>query len=127
MFIARLTRLVLEDAAVAGEQAHQVWARPREERVAAGRALADLRVTHIAPNGMITLTCLDAATSLESPIVFVLGSHKLIAAEGSLRITDEERTERVRDTTRRLYMAKTRAGQRLVFTYVGTPPLWLQP
>ncbi len=69
---------------------------------------------------------LDAATGLESPIVFLLGTHKLIEAEGSLRIADEERSERVRDTTRRLYMAMTRAGQRLVLTYVGIPPLWLQ-
>jgi DNA replication ATP-dependent helicase Dna2 len=56
-FIARLTQLVLEDSAAAREQAQQIWARPLEERVAAGRALADLHVTHIAPNGLITLTC----------------------------------------------------------------------
>jgi hypothetical protein len=70
---------------------------------------------------------LDAVTGLESPIVFLLGAHKLIEAEGSLRLSEEERIERVRDTTRRLYMAMTRAGQRLVLTYVGAPPGWLQP
>lgn len=70
---------------------------------------------------------LDSATGLESPIVFLLGAHRLLEAEGSLRIAEEERAERVRDTTRRLYMAMTRAGQRLVLTYVGEPPACLLP
>jgi len=34
----------------------------------------------------------------------------------------EERSERVRDNTRRLYMAMTRAGQRLLMTHVGPLP-----
>lgn len=70
---------------------------------------------------------LDSATGLESPIVFLLGAHRLLEAEGSLRIAEDERAERVRDTTRRLYMAMTRAGQRLVLTYVGEPPAFLLP
>lgn len=70
---------------------------------------------------------LDSATGLESPIVFLLGAHRLLEAEGSLRIAEEERAERVRDTTRRLYMAMTRAGQRLVLTYVGEPPAFFLP
>jgi superfamily I DNA/RNA helicase len=65
---------------------------------------------------------LDAVTGLESPIVFLLGTHRLIEAEESLRLSEEERTERRRDNTRRLYMAMTRAGQRLVLTYVGAAP-----
>jgi hypothetical protein len=69
---------------------------------------------------------LDSATGLESPIVFLLGTHRLLEAEGSLRIAEEERAERVLDTTRRLYMAMTRAGQRLVLTYVGELPSVLQ-
>ncbi|NJM08647.1 hypothetical protein HC891_24355 [Candidatus Gracilibacteria bacterium] len=56
----------------------------------------------------------------------MLGTHRLLEAEDSLRIAEEERAERVRDTTRRLYMAMTRAGQRLVLTYVGEPPAFLQ-
>lgn len=70
---------------------------------------------------------LDSATGLESPIVFLLGTHRLLEAEGSLRIAEEERAERVRDTTRRLYMAMTRAGQRLVLTYVGELPAFFRP
>jgi hypothetical protein len=69
---------------------------------------------------------IDSATGLESPIVFLLGTHRLLEAEGSLRIAEEERAERVRNTTRRLYMAMTRAGQRLVLTYVGEPPAFLR-
>jgi hypothetical protein len=65
---------------------------------------------------------LDAATGLESPIVFLMGAHRLCEAEGSLRFSADERAERVRDNTRRLYMAMTRAGQRLVLTYVGEMP-----
>lgn len=70
---------------------------------------------------------LDSATGLESPIVFLLGTHRLLEAEDSVRIAEEERAERVRDTTRRLYMAMTRAGQRLVLTYVGEPPAFFLP
>jgi superfamily I DNA/RNA helicase len=74
----------------------------------------------------VRVCALDAATGLESPIVFLLGAHRLIEAEGSLRASEEERAERLRDNTRRLYMAMTRAGQRLVMTYVGAAPPALQ-
>jgi ATP-dependent exoDNAse (exonuclease V) beta subunit len=56
-----------------------------------------------------------------------MGAHRLIEAEGSLRIAEEEWAERVRDTTRQLYMAMTRAGQRLVLTYIGEPPAFFRP
>lgn len=82
---------------------------------------------HQAGAQHIRVCQLDAATGLESPIVFLMGAHRLIEAEGSLRIAEEERAERVRDTTRRLYMAMTRAGQRLVMTYIGEPPAALLP
>lgn len=85
-----------------------------EERVANPREL------HIEQR--IRVCSLDAATGLESPIVFLMGTHRLCEAENSLRLSEEERLERIRDTTRRLYMAMTRAGQRLVMTYVGQAP-----
>lgn len=75
-------------------------------------------------DGLIRVCQLDSATGLESPIVFLMGTHRLIEAEGSIRIAEEERIERARDTTRRLYMAMTRAGQRLVLTYIGEPPTY---
>jgi hypothetical protein len=39
-----------------------------------------------------------------------------------LRLSDNERETLMRDNTRKLYMAATRAGQRLVVTYVGEIP-----
>ena len=46
----------------------------------------------------------------------------LYEKEQSIRLSDEERQELIRDNTRKLYMAVTRASQRLVLTYVGDPP-----
>ena len=38
------------------------------------------------------------------------------------RLSDEERSDLIRDNTRKLYMALTRAGQRVVMTYAGLLP-----
>ncbi len=70
----------------------------------------------------VRVCALDAVTGLESPIVFIVGAHALYEREQSVRLSDEERAELIRDNTRRLYMAITRAGQRLVITYVGELP-----
>ncbi|WP_420642244.1 UvrD-helicase domain-containing protein [Candidatus Leptofilum sp.] len=74
------------------------------------------------PQNQIRVCSLNAATGLESPIVFLMGTHDLYEMEQSIRLSDEERAELVRDNTRKLYMAITRAGQRLVITYVGHLP-----
>jgi len=75
------------------------------------------------PRGDFIRVCtLNAVTGLESPIVFVMGVHELYEEEQSLRLSEEERLELIRDNTRKLYMAITRAGQRLVLTYVGELP-----
>lgn len=42
--------------------------------------------------------------------------------EQSIRLSDDEREDIMRDNTRKIYMAATRAGQRLVVTYVGDYP-----
>lgn len=65
---------------------------------------------------------LNAATGLESPIVFLVGMRELYEQEQSLRLSEEERLELIRDNTCKLYMAITRAGQRLVITYAGEIP-----
>jgi hypothetical protein len=76
-----------------------------------------------APPGDVIRVCtLNAVTGLESPIVFLVGVHHLFEQEQSVRLSDEERAELIRDNTRRLYMALTRAGQRVVITYVGDLP-----
>ncbi len=61
-------------------------------------------------------------TGLESPIVFLIGIRALYEEEQSLRLSDDERAELIRDNTCKLYMAMTRAGQRPVLTYVGDLP-----
>jgi superfamily I DNA/RNA helicase len=76
----------------------------------------------LAPGKHIRVCTLNAATGLESPIVFVMGIHRMCEAEQSVRLTLDERTELIRDNTRKLYMAFTRAGQRLAITYVGHVP-----
>jgi len=74
------------------------------------------------PGDFIRVTTLNAGTGLESPIVFIVGLNQLIEEEQSLRISDEERELVIKDNTRKIYMAITRAGQRLVLTYVGDLP-----
>ncbi len=76
----------------------------------------------VATGKHIRVSTLNACTGLESPIVFLVGTHDLYQREQSLRISDRERTELIRDNTRKLYTAITRAGQRLIITYVGDPP-----
>ncbi|MFZ4681395.1 MAG: hypothetical protein ACOYMS_02735 [Terrimicrobiaceae bacterium] len=77
--------------------------------------------------GKIRVSALDAATGLESPIVFVHGAAALLEAEDDLQLTPDQHEELVRDNTRRLYMAFTRAGIRLVVTWIGPSPRWLPP
>jgi hypothetical protein len=74
------------------------------------------------PGDYIRVTTLNAGAGLESPIVFLVGLRELFEEEQSLRLADEEREDLIRDHTRKIYMAATRAGQRLVFTYVGELP-----
>ena len=71
------------------------------------------------PGNYIRVTTLNAGGGLESPIVFIVGLRTLFEKEQSLRLSDEEREALIKSNTRKLYMAITRAGQRLVFTYAG--------
>ncbi len=70
---------------------------------------------------------LDAATGLESRNVFLLGAHELYEQEQALRISEEERVDRIRQNTKRLYTAITRAGQCLFITFKGPIPGDLNP
>ena len=74
------------------------------------------------PGDYVRVTTLNAGAGLESPIVFLAGLQAMFEQEQSLRLSDDEREELIRDNTRKLYMATTRAGQRLVLTYVGELP-----
>jgi hypothetical protein len=75
---------------------------------------------------VIRVCTLNATPGLESPIVFLVGLRGLAEQEQSLRISDEERAELIRNNTRKIYMAITRAGQRVVITYAGELPEWLK-
>ena len=78
------------------------------------------------PGDFVRVTTINAGTGLESPIVFVAGIHELFEQEGSLLLGEDERAELVRENTRKLYMAFTRAGQRLILTCVGNIPVPLE-
>ncbi|MFN7034783.1 MAG: UvrD-helicase domain-containing protein [Bellilinea sp.] len=78
------------------------------------------------PGNYVRVTTLNAGAGLESPIVFLCGLRELFEEEQSLRLSDEEREEIIRANTRKVYMAATRAGQRLILTYVGELPATLQ-
>ena len=75
-----------------------------------------------APNNYVRVTTLNAGAGLEAPVVFLVGLRELFEEEQSIRMSDVERETLTRDNTRKIYMAATRAGQRLVFTYVGELP-----
>jgi superfamily I DNA/RNA helicase len=78
------------------------------------------------PGDYVRVTTLNAGAGLESPIVFLVGLRELFEEEQSIRLSDDEREDIIRDNTRKIYMAATRAGQRLVFTYVGDLPEMLK-
>ena len=74
------------------------------------------------PGNYIRVTNLNRSTGIESPIVFFVGMQQLMEMEQSLRISEEEREKLILENTRKIYMAMTRAGQRLVITYAGAMP-----
>ena len=84
-----------------------------------GTAVEDARE---ATGKAVRVCSLNAATGLESPVVFVVGTQQLFGKEGALLSDAESREVAAQETTRKLYMAFTRAGQRLVVTHAGEPP-----
>lgn len=65
---------------------------------------------------------LKAATGLEAAVVFVLGLHEFFAAEENPMLSEEERGELIEQHTRLVYMAMTRASQKLLLSCVGSMP-----
>ena len=90
-----------------------------EDRLGKGAAI-DPKDTF--PGDYIRVTTFNAGAGLESQIVFLVGLKSLFEEEQSLRLADDEREALIRENTRKLYMAATRAGQRLVLTYTGELP-----
>jgi|WetSurMetagenome_2_1015567.scaffolds.fasta_scaffold149109_2 superfamily I DNA/RNA helicase len=75
------------------------------------------------PDEYVRVTTLNARASLESPIVFLVGSREQFEEEQSLCLSGDDRESLIRDNTRKIFMAVTRAGHRLVFTFVGELPI----
>jgi superfamily I DNA/RNA helicase len=65
----------------------------------------------------VRVSSLNAATGLESPIVFLCGVDGLLEKEDALGLASDERSELIRDNTRRIYMGMTRASKKLMITY----------
>jgi superfamily I DNA/RNA helicase len=72
-----------------------------------------------AAHGALKIVALNAATGLESPIVFLCGIDSLFEQEDRIGLDASEREELIRDNTRRIYMGMTRACQRLVVAYAS--------
>ena len=81
-----------------------------------------VRVGEKESAGALRIGSLDICSGLESPVVFLLGIHQLYEREQHHSLSEHERAELIRENTRKLYMAITRTGQRLVITYVGVMP-----
>lgn len=79
-------------------------------------------------NGTLRISSIEAATGLESPLVFLVGLGSLLESEERLGMKPEQRAELIRDNTRKIYMAFTRAGWSLSMTWSGSSiPDWLNP
>ncbi len=89
-------------------------------RIFGSDRIADARKT--AKPQSVRVCSIDAATGLEAPIVFLIGGAELLEKEADLQMSLEQRDELRRDNTRRLYMGFTRAGMRLLITWVGAMP-----
>jgi len=72
-----------------------------------------------ATSAFCSLISIDAATGLEAPVVILLGMDLLLAKENDPTLSVGEKADLRRDNTRKLYMAFTRAGQRLLITRTG--------
>ena len=74
----------------------------------------DAKINILPATAFCQHTTLNAATGLEAPIVFLLGIDSILETEDDPRLSPDQRAELLRDHTRQLYMAFTRAAQRLV-------------
>ena len=65
----------------------------------------------------IRVCSLNACTGIEAPVVIFLGIDSLLESENALDLDDSERTERIRGNTKKIFVAFTRATQRLLVFY----------
>ena len=65
----------------------------------------------------VAIATFNSATGIERPVVFLLGIDTLFESEGDPRLDHRQRSEMIRDHTRKIYMALTRAGEKLLISY----------
>ena len=63
------------------------------------------------------VTSIGACTGIESPIVILVGLDRLLEAEESLALDEIEREELIKQNTKKVFVAITRAAQRLIIIY----------
>lgn len=104
---------------------HEDWSAARDlrerlvERLGAG-VVVDAREG--AAGAAVRVCTLNAATGLESPVVFLSGAQRIFEREGSPELDTESREQARDEATRKFHMAVTRAGSRLVVTSAGPLP-----
>jgi hypothetical protein len=75
----------------------------------------------------VRICTFDAGTGLEAPYVIVMGVRRLLEPEDDPTF-EADRAQLILDNTRKLYMAFTRAGHRLMVLWSGPNcPAYLQP
>ena len=65
----------------------------------------------------VALATLNNATGIERSIVFLSGIDSLFEKEDSPLLDSREKSDLIRDHTRKIYMALTRPGEKLVICY----------
>jgi hypothetical protein len=68
--------------------------------------------------GAVAFTTLGRATGIERPIVFLAGLDTYFEQENDPRLDPRERSDQRRDHTRKIYMALTRAGEKLIISHL---------
>jgi hypothetical protein len=105
---------------------HEDWAGAQDllerlrDRLGAGMAVQAREGVEGEPP--LRVCTLNAATGLESPVVFVVGAQRVFEREGSPDLDGDERIQARDEATRKFHMAITRAGWRLVVTSSGPLP-----
>jgi len=102
--------LILHTDAIYADDLHQLLAAG----LGSTSLVHDAKINILPATAFCQHTTLNAATGLEAPIVFLLGIDSILETENDPRLSPDQRSELLRDHTRQLYMAFTRAAQRLV-------------
>ncbi|MFM2610959.1 3'-5' exonuclease [Vibrio campbellii] len=87
-----------------------------EKRIGSNKVINYNNAKELADNvgSKIRLLNINSCTGMESGTVFVLGAGHIINQPKNIELSDSEREEALQESMRKLYVAMTRAGQKLV-------------